>query len=186
MGSQFGICAGDGPVRAFGIVAYDHHCARLCIASSLHPDYQAVSDPGLPAERCFEILGIDVHSFGGDNYILPAPFEIEIARFVQSAQIAGAEPFAFPCCDGLSIYPICLCDAVAAYENLSGVVKLDLASRQRFADRAAPKFEGMIQTDERGRLGESVALDDREPQPSPEFLVILIERGPTADDRPEL
>src|SRR5438067_10227494 len=76
-------------------------------------------------------------------------------------------------------------DALPAYQDLAFRTELDFAAGQRFADGTASEPKGMIHADERGSLGEPVALDDGVSQTPPEFLGGVVEGGTAGDERPK-
>src|SRR5260370_40250464 len=76
--------------------------------------------------------------------------------------------------------------AAAANENFSIFRKLDFTPWQDLAEGAAAGVKGMVQADQRSRLGQSVSLDHGVSQAMPEFFGFAIEGGAAAAHGPEL
>ena len=165
----------------------NQHGAGLGISAALQAYDHAIPNLFLSSQCRFEVLGINIHARGRDDYFFLAALEKEIALLVERAQVAGAIP-AFFRSDGLQFVavPIAAGNAAAPNENFAIFGQLDFASRQNLADGAAAGVERMVQTDQRSGFGQAVALDHGVSQAMPEFLGLSIEGGAAADDGPEL
>src|SRR5207248_11182750 len=139
------------------------------------------------AECFLEIRWINIHPGRCNDYILSAPFEIEISLLIDRTQVAGPKPtFITGDRHQLLALPVCLGDVLAPHQDLAAFIKLHLATGKDFADRLAPQLEWMVHRDEGSALGESIALDYDKAQPPPELLGHGVEGGASRDEGPEL
>jgi hypothetical protein len=112
---------------------------------------------------------------------------VEAARFVEAADVAGVEPAVTEGAARLfRRVEVAAGDVLALDENLPVVRDPDLDAANRLADGAAGGVERVIQRDDRGGLGQAVALYDEEPEAAPERFDVGIERRGADDHRPEL
>src|SRR5207302_18179 len=72
------ICPLDNRCRIRESLPHDQNCARFRIAVHGNRDHNAVLYFWLDLQRVLQVLGIDVHSRGSDDYIFLASFEKEI------------------------------------------------------------------------------------------------------------
>src|SRR5580698_2403869 len=183
-------CVDFGVIRiGIGIaVAQNQNCTRLSIPALLQADDDAVPHFFLLAQRCFEILGVNVHSRRCDVHFFLAALKKKIPLLIDRAQIAGAIPaFIFQTRHWLQFasIPIAAGNATSPHQNFAIIRQLDFASRKNFANRAAASVEGMVQADQRSGLGQSVSLNNSVAEPMPEFFGLAIKRGAAADHSPE-
>src|SRR5207247_11235817 len=77
-------------------------------------------------------------------------------------------------------------DVLAADENLAIAGNLDFDAGKGLPDRPFFRAERMIEADDGRGFGESVTLNDHEPELLPERFELRIERRCADDERPEL
>ena len=104
---------------------------------------------------------------------------------LRSARSPVGEPLAFAAvhCAGL---PRRAGEHVAAHQDFALLGDTHFAAGERLADRPRRDVEGMIQRDQRGRLGHTIALDERQAEAVPEGFEIAGQGGAAGDDGPEL
>ncbi len=76
-------------------------------------------------------------------------------------------------------------DVLAPNQDLAVCGDLQVDTGHGFADGTLFRSEGMIQADDRSRLGQTVALHDDESQLSPERFERVVERRGADDESPE-
>ena len=74
---------------------------------------------------------------------------------------------------------------ISTHQNLALIAETYLAPGKNLADGATADAEGVIEGDERGGLGHSVALNQRQAQPVPECLLLCGDGRRAGDYRPE-
>ena len=144
---EFGFAAGE-----------ERYCDGFRACRHLAWDYDASANAGLLCHCLFEIGGMNVHAGAGDDDFALSAEEAKIAGVFLGGEVAGCEPLAFALADGAGL-PCRSGEHVAAHEDLAFVADAYLAAGEGFADGAATDAEGMIEGDECGGLGHSVALD---------------------------
>ena len=110
-------------------------------------------------------------------------------RRLPSASTAAMSPVATHSESVGTMRPLLPCGArnsFAANQNFAVVGDAHFAPGHHFADAAAGRLEGMVQTDQRRRFGHAVALHNREAETQPELLRLGIERRAATDKGPEL
>ena len=178
--------ARDGGSRVSALVSHDQHGQRLRALRRLDADDGAVADFRLHVQRRFQVVRVDVQAGGGDDDVFLAALEVEVARRVHLADVAGAQP-AFVVCNRLYIAaPVARRDVVAAHEDFAALVELHFLAGQRLPDGAAPDLERVVDADERRRLRHAIALHDRIAEPPPEDFRRLVQRRAADDESPEL
>ncbi len=107
---------------------------------------------------------------------------------IDLADVAGVQPAVDKLCFqgcGPRLLVIALRNVFAAYQHFAILGQANFGSADGRSDRAFPRVERMIQRHDGRGLGKSVALNDDEPEPVPEFFEHGIERRGTRDHRPE-
>src|SRR5215469_13638497 len=171
----------------FGSVFQNQRCHRFSIACQGKGNNDAIFDFRLLPERVLQIFGIDIHTCRSDDHIFLSAFKIQVSFPVEFADVTGVVPtFASGYRAQFSSAPIIGGDAAAAHQNFSVRGKLDFSALEDFPDRAPADSERMIDTDQRGRLGQAVPLDDGETQTRPKFFGLLIQGSPAGNKSPKL
>src|SRR5687768_9797845 len=127
----------DGPGGVAARLAHDEDGERLRPARAFDADDRALPDFGLMAERRLDVFGVDVQSGGGDDNVLLAPLEKDVALGVHLAEVARAEPAALARQRLDAAPPVARRDVRSAHQNLPVLVEFDLLSGQSPPDRAA-------------------------------------------------
>src|SRR5579862_6872188 len=130
---------------------------------------------------------MNVHAFASYDDILLASLEVEVAFGVELADVAGVKP-ALLVEHRLQLLSLPIAGGYigAAHQDFAARVKLHLAAFEHLADRAAAGAEGMVQRNQRGRLGGTVGLNQKEAEATPECCRLRVERRATGDEGPEL
>ena len=150
-------------------------------------DQHALAGGGAVVEELLlDRLGGDVVARLGDQDVLHAADDLEVAFEVQFALIAGEEPAVLQGLGGgLGAVPVAGEDAGAADQELAVGVELELAAAEGEADVAGLDLVGLVHGDDRGGLGEAVDLVDAHADELEPPLGLLGEGGRAADQELE-
>jgi hypothetical protein len=132
-------------------------------------DHRQLLDVRTVFVEILDLVGIDVLAVGVDDDVLAAPDDVEVALFVEAAEVAGVEPaIADGVRGGLFVLPVPRHHVLAAGDDLAdarvvGVGDLDLDASQRLAHRARDGLLLGRAHRQHGRsLGQAVALEEVE------------------------
>jgi hypothetical protein len=121
------------------------------------------------------VFRVNVNAGRGNDDLSFSPFEIEVARFVELANVARAKPTV-----GYSrrpfVTPVSRRDILPLHQDFAVLGQFHLLTSEYFTDGAAPLLERVVNADKRRRLSHAIALNHRVSQALPELLGIRIER----------
>ncbi len=165
----------------------DDDGVHALFGAASHAHDRDVAHAGQRSHDPFDVLRKDVQPFRRDDHLLLAALDEDSPVGVHFADVAGVKPPALKRLRrGLGSAEIAFRDVVAPDEDLAVLGDLHLDAGNGLADRSLAGAEGVIQADDRRRLGEAVALDHHEAEPAPELLERRIERRGADDEAPEL
>src|SRR6516165_10032051 len=133
-------CPRDDRLGGRWLSRFSHHDRLHLFAPTLrwHADHGDLAHSGAASERVFDFSGIDVLPTG-DNQILDAVVNIEVAIIVEIAGIAGAQPaIRYRLRGRILLTPVLLHEIVTAHGDFT-----DLTSRER---PAAPVHHADLHT----------------------------------------
>src|SRR5690606_1633093 len=146
-------------------------------------DHRALDDAGQRVDLGLHLLRIDVEA-AGDDQVLAAADDVDVAVGVDHAQVAGDEVAVGAELGGglLGLAPVAGEDVGAPALDHADLARRRLAAgggigdaqsdaRQRVADRAGPALAVVGVGGVHPRLGHAVALQDRRPGPPRPFVV---------------
>ena len=125
---------------------------------------------GRPSKTDFDIFGINIFSFFGDDHVFLAAEKLQVAACVEAAQVAGHQPSVHDRFRGhFRIVEILRHHGLAAHGHFAdafgvGIRDANLDARQRLAHCVRAKWFEIIQRDGRAGLGAAVAVADRNAQ----------------------
>ena len=136
------------------------------------------ADERVGADPVLEQRGGDVLAAGGDDDLLLAAGDPQVAVLVELAEVAGVEPAVDDRLGGRGrVVAVPAQTLTPCSEDLAVVRDPDAAAGQRLADRADLDPLRDVDRGRRGGLGEAVALEDGEADAAEEVAEPLAERG---------
>src|SRR5258708_39244045 len=143
-------------------------------------------------ENNFDVLGIDIFPFFSDDHIFLAASELQVARFVEAAEVAGQEP---PVDDGFRrqfrLIQVARHHGFAANRNFANAVGGRIHDAhfhpwQWLANGVRAKWFQIIDRDCRAGFGESVSVGDGNPEIVEKLQRLWFGEGAADNDGAEL
>ena len=171
--------------RLFSTPAKREYRAGLRSKCCLHRHHRAGRHAPLLLDGGFEILGMQVQARRGHDDLALATQKAQLAGRRLLRQVARSQPFV-----GSRLQPAarprCPGDSRPAHQHLTIRPQLHFAPRQRLAKGPLRHVKRVVQRNQRGRFGHSVALHHHQTHRVPELLDRARQRPAARDDRPEL
>ena len=155
----------------------EHH--RVGTPVAVH---DGLGDPARLLEVVLEVGGREVLAAGGDDDVLLAARDVDVAVLVDRAQVAGVQPAVDDRAEArVVVAVVALEDVVALEEQLAVVGDPRLDAGQRAADRPEAVVLDRRVGGHRGGLGHPVALEHRHAAAVEELEDLLGDRRRAAD-----
>ena len=182
---QFGVGPLDGPRGPVSRAPAGQHGARFRAVRRLHGHHRARRDLRLLFDGRFNVFGMNVEPRCGNDHLALAAQKLEFARFLPLGNVARGQPLVLTRTQFAAL-PDGAGDHGPAHQHFAVRRELHLAPGHRLADGAFGHMEGMVERDERGRLGQAVALYEHESERIPELFKRPRQRAAAGDEGPEL
>src|SRR5712664_4497230 len=143
-------------------------------------------------ENCFNVLGINIFSFFGDDHVFLAARELQVASLVEAAKVAGQQPAVD---DGFRrkfrLIHIARHDGFASNRNFANTVggriyDAHFHPRQWLANGVRAKRFQIVDRDGSAGFRESVSVGDRNPEIVEKLQRLRFAEGAAYDDGAKL